>query len=157
MGQKGCLPQSVPPFVPTQAPIGDPRQGGAVSVGPIWYACIAIHPAKHQYPLKRDEDVRSLIKAFANETRVDLEEYLICVANRLPTKGEIPPIIVKFSDYERRKKLKKKTKRVRPTTEDRLIFLKDHLMAKTTILKKKKSPPQEEKLKYVWICGGEVF
>ncbi len=29
-GQKGCLPQSVPPFVPTQAHSGDPGQGGAV-------------------------------------------------------------------------------------------------------------------------------
>ncbi len=48
-GQKGCLPQSVPPFVPTQAHCGDPGQGGAVSVGPIWHACIAIRPAKHRY------------------------------------------------------------------------------------------------------------
>ncbi len=27
---------------------GDPRQGGAVSVVPIWHACIAICPAKHR-------------------------------------------------------------------------------------------------------------
>ncbi len=31
-----------------QARCGDPRQGGAVSVGPIWHACIAIRPAKHR-------------------------------------------------------------------------------------------------------------
>ncbi len=35
-------------FVSTQARCGDPRQGGAVSVGPIWHACIAIRPAKHR-------------------------------------------------------------------------------------------------------------
>ncbi len=49
-GQKGCLPQSIPPFVPTQARSGDPGQGGAVSVGPVWHACIAIRPTKHRYP-----------------------------------------------------------------------------------------------------------
>ncbi len=38
----------VPPFVPTQARSGDPGQGRAVSVGPIWHACIAIRPAKHR-------------------------------------------------------------------------------------------------------------
>ncbi len=27
-----------------QARLGDPLQGDAVSVGLIWYACIAIHP-----------------------------------------------------------------------------------------------------------------
>ncbi len=31
-----------------QARSGDPGQGGAVSVGPIWHACIAIRPAKHR-------------------------------------------------------------------------------------------------------------
>ncbi len=31
-----------------QARCGNPRQGGAVSVGPIWHACIAIHLAKHR-------------------------------------------------------------------------------------------------------------
>ncbi len=35
-------------FVPTQARSGDPGQGGTVSVGPIWNACIAIRPAKHR-------------------------------------------------------------------------------------------------------------
>ncbi len=38
----------LPPFVPTQARSGDPGQGGAVSVGPIWHACIAIRPTKHR-------------------------------------------------------------------------------------------------------------
>ncbi len=32
-----------------QARCGDPGQGGAVSVGPIWHACIAIRDAKHRY------------------------------------------------------------------------------------------------------------
>ncbi len=53
MGEKGCLPQSFPPFVPMQARSGDPRQGGAVSVGPIWHACIAIRPTKHRSPRPR--------------------------------------------------------------------------------------------------------
>ncbi len=35
------------PLVTTQAHCGDPGQGGTVSVGPIWHACIAIHPTKH--------------------------------------------------------------------------------------------------------------
>ncbi len=35
-------------MIPTQARSGDPRQGGAVSVGPIWHTCIAIRPAKHR-------------------------------------------------------------------------------------------------------------
>ncbi len=35
-------------MVPTQARSGDPRQGGAVSVEPIWHACIAICPIKHR-------------------------------------------------------------------------------------------------------------
>ncbi len=39
---------SIPPFVLTQACSGNPGQGGAVSVGPIWHACIAIRPAKHR-------------------------------------------------------------------------------------------------------------
>ncbi len=39
------IPYSV---VPTQARSGDPGQGGAVSVGPIWHARIAIRPAKHR-------------------------------------------------------------------------------------------------------------
>ncbi len=34
--------------IPTQARSGDPRQVGAVSVGPIWHACIAICPAEHR-------------------------------------------------------------------------------------------------------------
>ncbi len=34
--------------VPTQARSSDPGQGGAVSVGPIWHACIAIRPTKHR-------------------------------------------------------------------------------------------------------------
>ncbi len=33
--------------VSTQARSGDSGQGGAVSVWPIWHACIAIRPAKH--------------------------------------------------------------------------------------------------------------
>ncbi len=37
-----------PPFVPTQARSGDRGQGDAMSVGPIWHACIAICPAKHR-------------------------------------------------------------------------------------------------------------
>ncbi len=36
------------PFVLTQGRSGDPGQGGAVSVGPICHACIAIRPAKHR-------------------------------------------------------------------------------------------------------------
>ncbi len=36
------------PLVTTQARCGDPRQGGVVSVGPIWHACIAIRPAEHR-------------------------------------------------------------------------------------------------------------
>ncbi len=40
--------QYTSPNVPTQARSGDPGQGGAVSVGPICHACIAIHPAKHR-------------------------------------------------------------------------------------------------------------
>ncbi len=36
------------PFASTQARYGDPRQGGAVSVAPIWHACIAIRPTKHR-------------------------------------------------------------------------------------------------------------
>ncbi len=39
------------PFVPRQARCGNPGQGGAVSVGPIWHACIAICPAKHRFAL----------------------------------------------------------------------------------------------------------
>ncbi len=35
-------------FVSTTAHYGDPGQGGAVSVGPIWHVCIAIRPAKHR-------------------------------------------------------------------------------------------------------------
>ncbi len=37
-----------------QARSGDPGQGGAVSVGPIWHACIAICPAKHRLVFSRD-------------------------------------------------------------------------------------------------------
>ncbi len=36
------------PLVTTLARCGDPGRGGAVSVGPIWHACIAIRPAKHR-------------------------------------------------------------------------------------------------------------
>ncbi len=36
-------------FVLTQAHCGNPGQGGAVSVGLIWHACIAIGPAKHRW------------------------------------------------------------------------------------------------------------
>ncbi len=34
--------------VSTQARCGDPGQGGALSVGPIWHVCIVIRPAKHR-------------------------------------------------------------------------------------------------------------
>ncbi len=109
-------------------------------------------------PFERDENVRALTKTFANEIGVDLEEYQIGAAHRLPTKGKIPPIIVKFNDYDKKIELIKKTKRARPTIGDRPIFVEDHLMAKTTaILKEAKRMRQEEKLKYVWIRGGEVF
>ncbi len=32
----------------TQACCGDPGEGGAVLVGPIWCACVAKHPVKHR-------------------------------------------------------------------------------------------------------------
>ncbi len=38
----------LPLVVPMQAHSGDPRQGGAMSMGPIWHMCIAICPAKHR-------------------------------------------------------------------------------------------------------------
>ncbi len=50
-----------------QARSGDPGQGGAVSVGPIWNACIAICPAKHQtdnafYIVYIEKLIQSVIK-----------------------------------------------------------------------------------------------
>ncbi len=53
MGAGRLLASKCFPLVTTQARFGDPGQGGAVSVGPIWHACIAIHPAKHQIGLRR--------------------------------------------------------------------------------------------------------
>ncbi len=38
----------LPPFLLSATQQRDPRQGGAVSVGPIWHACITIRPAKHR-------------------------------------------------------------------------------------------------------------
>ncbi len=42
-----ALPLTTSAAVPTQARSGDPGQGGAVSMGPVWHACIAKRPAKH--------------------------------------------------------------------------------------------------------------
>ncbi len=42
------LPAPHSPLVTTQARCGNPRQGGGVSVGPIWHACIVIPPTKHR-------------------------------------------------------------------------------------------------------------
>ncbi len=44
--QKGCLPQIVPHFFRLRL------QGSAVSVGPIWHACIAIHSSFKEYFVK---------------------------------------------------------------------------------------------------------
>ncbi len=52
------------PLVTTQGRWGDLGQGSAVSVGPIWYACIAIRPAKHRMP---GEDNRKNCDNSSNE------------------------------------------------------------------------------------------
>ncbi len=46
---------SRPPFVTTEARCGGPGQEGAVSVGPIWHACIAIRPAKYRLSQYRSQ------------------------------------------------------------------------------------------------------
>ncbi len=49
-----------------QALSGDPRQRDAVSMGPIWHACITIRPAKHRYRFSTKKEICKVSELIKN-------------------------------------------------------------------------------------------
>ncbi len=50
-------------------------------------------------PYQRNENIRSTMKDLAETLKVEIKEFDIVAAHRLPSKTEVAPIIVKFKDF----------------------------------------------------------
>lgn len=65
-------------------------------------------------PYQDDEKSTDAVKAIATKLNIDLQMYLICAWHRLPSKNEMPSVIIKLNnldvgralvDYAKRNKL----------------------------------------------------
>ncbi len=63
-------------------------------------ANIVIHGIPEKNKLTKD-----LVKMLAGKLDVQLSDYEICAAYRLPTKGRIAPIIARLNTYDKKSKL----------------------------------------------------
>lgn len=59
----------------------------------------------HGIPQDNNEVARNLIMLLASKLKVRLNEYDICAAHRLPSKGKTAPIIVRLNNYDRKREL----------------------------------------------------
>lgn len=115
-------------------------------------------------PVMKDESVRDLLKTLAAKLEVGLEEYHICATHRLPSRGEVPPIIVRLNDYDKKDELMKAVKEKKigsgdlEMTGDTPIFIDEQLTEEArALLSETKKLSKAGKFEAAWYRGGEVW
>ncbi|XP_065203925.1 uncharacterized protein LOC135834015 [Planococcus citri] len=106
-------------------------------------------------PEEDNEDIINVVKETANKLEVNLMDHDISIAHRLKsTRGKIPPIIVRFTNRNKKIALIKNSKRLRLKP----IYVNEQLTPYTMSLFKSARDLKEEGLiERVWTKDGKVF
>lgn len=88
-----------------------------------------------EVPAKEDENVESPVKEVASKLKVDIPDYGLIAAHRLPREAQVPAIIVKLYSRKTEAKLIKDSKTILICLNDKrlnwtpglLIFCDKHL------------------------------
>lgn len=116
-------------------------------------------------PYRDDENVRELVSMLAQKLNINVRDYDICAAHRLPTnKGRIPSIVVKLNNHElksimitnaKRQKLHGNSMGFDPALP---IYINEHHTKKTReFINLAKKLQSEGKIAYTWVRDGKVF
>lgn len=114
-------------------------------------------------PVLQDEDVKDIIKVVASSLEIEVHDYEICMAHRLPSKGKSQPIIVRFNNYEKRNEMIRKGKLKKLTGADfgldsQPIYIDEHLNKQTMeLIKYAKKMVADETIKFAWCKDGKVL
>jgi hypothetical protein len=117
-------------------------------------------------PMTEEEDLIEVTKNLAGKLDVELKDYDIATAHRLPTKKGIPPFIVRMVDRQKKTLLINRAKEINLKGEnfgthkdnEHKVYLNEHLSQHTrSLLTEVRRIRDDGIVKFAWSKEGKVF
>lgn len=117
-------------------------------------------------PVRKDENIREIIKNIAEKVELKIEDSEISTAHRLPSKkSETPNIIARLNNRDKKKELivRAKAKKLKAsvlewTKENTPIYISNHLTRYTAeLLREAKKLRDEGYFEYVWEKDAKIL
>jgi len=116
-------------------------------------------------PEQENENLLDMFKNLAKELDVNLNEYDVIAIHRLPPRQkEIPQVIVRLLNHDKKAKLVSNAKNIKPTINLIMdgnpspIYISDHLSkANANLFKKAKDLKKAGLIKYAWVKNCKIY
>lgn len=117
-------------------------------------------------PPHKDENLYELVKNIGSKIEVNLKDYDIIAAHRLPSSTNMSPIIVRLLNYDKKSSVVQKSKKAKLNTAmlglevdpPNPIYIDEHLTPQNAfLLKKAQELRRDGTVRFVWTKDGKIL